>query len=508
MKKLLALLLACTFVLALLPVSLAAKAPVKLVYAYAGNGMQTDTALVNEAMNEWLHTHEGYEHITIELVPCGGAGNNLATTITLAQASGEQIDICNSYSLSLGNYVADEYVIALDDLLVGTDILTEVPEWLLQLGQYNGTQYFVPNFQNPASIRYLVVPAEYIQYYEGGAEAIRDVWLNPESTVREKLDTVKNLVLAVREGTGLDTKWAQNMIYPHEFINWEGLMSHWIIVKEGTAEAVCTWTEDWFVEALEIMAEWYEDGIVHPDCATYTQADYMNKNALNDEAFVSWFGGGMWYTPDELTTIHQYANGGVDLVAIPVKTNYYTTASWGAGGSWITATCKNPEEAMMIIELLNTEKGAEFYNLLVYGIEDRQYTTNDDGTIKTLEYDGMQGSSSTSYMTPGWMVGNTMNQYVNQGFAANYRELCTSIGVSEDVAHSMIAGLLFDNTAVADQMAQVTAMINEFDSTLRNGLGKTDGWQQYYNELIAKLDAAGIQKVLDHINAQIADYVK
>lgn len=53
MKKTLALALALILCLGLLPAALAeAKEPVTIVYAYNGNGIQNDTALVNEAMNE------------------------------------------------------------------------------------------------------------------------------------------------------------------------------------------------------------------------------------------------------------------------------------------------------------------------------------------------------------------------------------------------------------------------------------------------------------------------
>ena len=166
MKKLLAILLALTLALGMLPGALAEAEAVKIVYAFNGNGMQTDTALVQEALNEWLKSHEGYEHISIELQPY--ANKELASAITLAQSSGEQIDICNSYGVSLGDYVADGYAIPLDDLLTNTDIPAELPEWLLDLGKYNGVTYFVPNYQNPANVRTLQIPVEYAQYYEGG----------------------------------------------------------------------------------------------------------------------------------------------------------------------------------------------------------------------------------------------------------------------------------------------------------------------------------------------------
>ena len=504
MKKLLAILLALTLALGMLPGALAEAEAVKIVYAFNGNGMQTDTALVQEALNEWLKSHEGYEHISIELQPY--ANKELASAITLAQASGEQIDICNSYGVSLGDYVADGYAIPLDDLLANTDIPAELPEWLLDLGKYNGVTYFVPNYQNPANVRTLQIPVEYAQYYEGGVEALQAVWLNPESTTKDKMATLEEFVLAVREGTGKETKWAQAPIYPGEFYPFDQLNGTNIIVLADSAEAICTWQQDWFKDVLEVMGEWYSKGIVHPDCATYTATDYMNENFLNDESFVYAFGNGMANTAEEATKINIITSNGIEQYQIPIWNEYFTTYSWGAGGNWITATCEHPEEAMMIIDLLNTEKGAEFYNLLVYGIEGKQYTKNEDGTITTLEYDGSQGGASCSYMTPGWMVGNTMNQYQNQGFISSYGdryvELCSSIGTSETTKHSLVAGILFDTTSVADEIAQINAVVTEYDTTLRCGIAGEE-WETYYNEFLEKLEAAGVQAVLDCYNEQI-----
>ena len=81
MKKLLVMLLMLTFVIGLLPTAMAEDEAVKIVYAFNGNGMQTDTALVQEAMNEWLKNHEGYEHISIELQPY--ANRELSSAIRL-----------------------------------------------------------------------------------------------------------------------------------------------------------------------------------------------------------------------------------------------------------------------------------------------------------------------------------------------------------------------------------------------------------------------------------------
>ena len=41
-----------------------------------------------------------------------------------------------------------------------------------------------------------------------------------------------------------------------------------------------------------------------------------------------------------------------------------------------------------------------------------------------------------------------------------------------------------------------------------NGIKGRDGWEAYYEEFLQKLEVAGLQKVLDHMNAQIQDFLK
>lgn len=509
MKRIESLILALLMMLTLISVQAEnEKDPVTIVYVFAGNGMQTDTALVNEALNEWLHKTPGYEYLSIELIPCGGSGNSLATQITLLEASNEQIDMCNSYGITMGDYVNDGYAIPLNDLIDETTLNEELPQWLLNLGKWGDTMYFVPNLQQPTKIRYLVVPTEYLQYYDGGAEAIRDVWLNPESTTEDKLATIEDFVFAVREGTGLQTKWSSSNLYPQEFLPMEGFLSYWIVNRIGTDEIVNVFEQDCYVDALRTQARWYSEGIIHPDSATITLNDYIDANSMNDESIICWFNNGFFLDADHLTDVFERNVGGVDLSYIPTQSQYAIGSTWSAGGNWITSSCQHPEDAMKIIELLNSEKGTEFYNLLVYGIEGRQYTVNEDGSIHTLEYDGKQGGSSVSYMTPGWEVGNVIHQYHNQSYVEGQNEMIMDVANSDKVLTSTISGVKFDTTKVADQWAQVTSVYNEYFSILGYGIEGIEQFDTYYNEMIDKLYSAGLQDVLDEMNAQIEAAVK
>lgn len=505
MKKWIALLLVCVLALGCFSVASAeAKEPVKIVYAFTGNGMQNDTLLVEEAMNEWLKAQPEYAHITIELLPCGGASQDLKTTIALAQASGEQIDIANTRGITIGDYVNDGYAIPIDELMANTEIANEIPGWLLELGKVGNATYFVPNYQLPATSRYVAIPKEYLQYYEPGAEAVKDILLLPKEESYKQIEFYADLVKVVREGTGKDTKWIFGELYAIDFIRYDqSVINHSIVIEVGSTEVVNVWAQDWWRQTLKAMAQLYTDGYVHPDTATIDAAPFTGANMLNDESGVRSIAQQMYTDSEHVGDILEMQVSGIDCVLIPEFDKYYMGSSWAAGGNWITATCENPEAAMTIIELLNTKKGTEFYNLLVYGIEGRQYTKNEDGSIHTLEYDGSQAGSSVSYMTPGWMVGNTINQYENQSYVEGQKEMIEAVGTSELNVTSKLAGFVMDNTAIADQIAQVNASINEYWKLLVTGAIGAEKFDAYYDELLAKMDAAGVQQILTHVQGQI-----
>lgn len=505
MKKWIALFLVCILALGCLGAASAeTKEPVKIVYAFSGNGMQNDTLLVEEAMNEWLKAQPEYAHITIELLPCGGASQDLKTTIALAQASGEQIDIANTWGITIGDYVKDGYAIPIDALLADTEIANELPAWLLETGKVGQETYFVPNYQLPATNRYVAIPKEYLQYYAGGAEAVKEILLLPKEESYKQIEFYGDLVKAVREGTGKDTKWIFGTLYPIDFTRYDlWVINHSIFVEVGSNEVINVWAEDWWRLTLKALAQLYTDGYVHPDTATIDTAPFTNANLLNDESGVRSISQGLYVAPENVGDILELQVSGIDCVLIPEFDRYYMAGSWAAGGNWITSTCRHPEEAMDIIELLNTKKGTEFYNLLVYGIEGRQYTRNEDGSIHTLEYDASQAGSSVSYMTPGWMVGNTINQYENQSYVAGQKELIEAVGTSSLNVTSELSGLVLDTTAVTDQIAQTNAAINEYWTLLTSGAIGAEKFDAYYDELLAKMEAAGVQTILTEVQGQI-----
>ncbi len=280
----------------------------------------------------------------------------------------------------------------------------------------------------------------------------------------------------------------------------DALYSNFIIKYNGNDKVEFAGATEKFKESCRINAEWYQKGYMLPDILTADEGDYNTKNMMNDVSFVWCVNNGMGDEETISATIS--ANYGFDVVAIPVRENYYIGRSWGAGGNGITAKCEHPEEAIRLLELINTEEGMDLYNMLVYGLEGTHYTKNADGTIKTLYYDGSQAGSDAPYGAMKWIMGNTFHAYLNQGCAVGENELSLAINENPNNVISDLIGFVLDTSKIETQLEQIQAVVTEYEGTLRAGAKGAD-WESYYNEYIDKVNKAGLDEVLTEIQAQV-----
>ena len=480
------------------------KDPVTICYYYMnGVGEQEYTKQVEEKLNEMLHGMEGYEHISIELHP----SKDYATDFTLAQASGAQIDLISLYGLDYYKMLANEDLIALDDLVAGhPDAVAELPDWLVDYGKADGKQYYIPTYQQATYMNFVKIPTEYLEmYYTATGKTEADVYEAFRSCDPDKMcDFFEELLLAVREGTGKDTKWLQpfpgNASY---MFNNETLSDYGsIVIPEGKAPEYFR-TSEWYKTLCGRLAMWYKEGYIHPDFQTYEANVYKGNNMLNDEAVViDWAQNACSeeYLEDQLE---------IDVKAFAMRDHAYIGSTYAARGNAIYAECEHPEEAMMLIALLNSQKGKEFYNTLVWGLEGTHWEWEDqaDERIKTLEYDGSQGGSTSTYHAWKWNTGNTFNAWKNQAVTDGFNEyIKENLHDAPSTVVSPLIGITWDVSGVSDQIAQCKAVESEY--TIQSIIAAGDGWEARYDEFVKKLEAAGVQKIMDVVTQQYNDFLK
>jgi putative aldouronate transport system substrate-binding protein len=247
------------------------------------------------------------------------------------------------------------------------------------------------------------------------------------------------------------------------------------------------------------IADFYSKGLIRSDIASYTSTtndwtaakSYKNTYACFNHL----------ETSDSAAKTYSETDG-FDISMAWMNPNF-TYQKGDATGTSIPSTCSDPNRAMMVMNYLYSDDGKNAYNTYVYGIEGKHYTTNSDGTIKTLCGDG-QATSDWDYGEWKWTLGTCLNAYLTQTDTATEY---TDLKKAEDTAlKNPLVSFNFDNTKVQTQLAQLKALGAQYGDELRRGyLGSN--WEAEYNKYVAKLKSAGLDKVLAEIQSQVNAYV-
>jgi len=488
----------------------AKKDPVELVWWYSGNGMQKDTEMVQEAFNELLHTFEGMEHVSVVLNTV--EYSDYANSIALARSADEPIDIVQTYKLDFAKEVADGNLIALDDILENYPKLKgEFAEWIWNLCASGHSVYAVPCLQRAANLMYFTAPKEYVDKY-GDADEFRAVFGNPDSTIEDYAALLEEWIVKVRAGEGNSKYLAPLANYYIATSNdtrcladpFDKLTGAFILPADST-EVGSVYTDETRVKAYEITADWYEKGYVFQDMASVKINDYVRGNMMNEESFIYCVSNGIG--TEEMQTEKFSTSYGFDCYAFPIATPAYVAHVWAAGGNAISSTCKNVDEAMRLLEIINTEEGIELYNMLIYGIEGVHYTKIDDTHIQTLHYDNEEGDATVPFAGKKWLLGNTNYAWINQGGSDETKQAGIDLNNSDELQVSKLAGFTADTSKIETQLSQVSAVNSEYAKTLYYGV-KGDEWEKTYNDYLNALDAAGYQEIIDELQRQVDEFLK
>ncbi|MFC5404072.1 ABC transporter substrate-binding protein [Cohnella soli] len=181
--------------------------------------------------------------------------------------------------------------------------------------------------------------------------------------------------------------------------------------------------------------------------------------------------------------------GGETYVSAPASTPHLTTNGIIATMQAISRSSKNPERAMMLLELLNTD--VELYNLLNFGIKDDHYAMNADGLM-------VAGPNQQAYnpQVP-WMFASNFLAYVQEGMPKTVWE--DTIKLNESAAPSKLLGFSFDAEPVKAEIGKTSAVFDEYYRGIELGVTSAEK----YDEFVKKMKTAGADKIIAEMQKQI-----
>lgn len=238
-----------------------------------------------------------------------------------------------------------------------------------------------------------------------------------------------------------------------------------------------------FKDYVQIRDQWVKDGFV-------TNQYDPELKAGNKEVRRSPFGIHI-YKPG--LAEQQTKGNGYEMVAKPFSDALLSSAGINAALTAVSATSSHPQEALKMIEIINTDE--EIRNLLCWGIEGVNYEKTSDTKVKIIEDSGYSRISD-------WLLGSIRNVYQLDGTSE------TIIQDTEDYNNSAVMspllGAYIDVNPVATEAANCKTVINEQLKNLE--LGITGDVDAAYEKFIKDLKAAGSDAMIAECQKQIDEW--
>ena len=396
-------------------------------------------------------------------------GNQINTII----ASGEKYDACftsnwlNPYNVN----VSKGAYMDITDLLpeVTPTLYESYPDYLWGGVSVNNRIYAIPNQQIVARQIGFWAPKEIVE------ATGTDVYAG------KKLTDFKEYFQKAYDQFGATTigvSFSQAAEYcAYEYVS-DYLACGAISMNDETAQVVNFYETDEWKSLMEETKQIRELGVVKAEEANDRQA--MKVSGLY---------GGTYKPGVEAEESNVY---GIDIVYSPTDIEPYVSTSNVTGTLWaVSNNSQNPEETLKYLELLEIDPYV--INLITYGIEGVHYEKVSDNVIKPIE--------GVSYMQQSWAWGNVFNTYTLETQDEDVWEQTKKM--NDNAKRSPILGFGFNSEPVKNELVNVNTVVTEYSGILTD----ERDMDELYEQFIADLKTAGVDKVIEEMQKQINDFL-
>ncbi|RKM57414.1 extracellular solute-binding protein [Butyrivibrio sp. X503] len=458
----------------------------QVTYAYCTfNNIPTEEDLdeVEEAINKITREKIGAE---ITLMPIQIF--EYSSKINLALQGGEKIDIFESLG-DFGSYVSTDMCYDITDMIdtYAPGAKEIVGDSWLEACKSNGVLYGIPTMKPIALTPMLIYRqdiADELNIDMSKVNSIEDVTSVLETVKAGHPDMIP--LAAVQTGEiGLSTNYGEV-----DFLNDDRYKPIGVLMGDDLTVTDLYGT-DRFKELCKLVRGWYNNGLVMQDAAT------TNSAAAETMSSGNYFGYLAAYSyPEEDTAVSLEAQvAGYDLGAKIIGDAYLSTSDINAITFMIASTTDVPEAALKFLDLTYTDP--DVINLLIYGIEGRDYVKNADGSVSYPEGQDAATVPYTAQLSCG-TLGNFFNMY--QMGVANPESLQWELDQNKNAKTSPAMGFTFDSSNVKTQYTAVLNVISQYLPGLICGSLDPD---TEIDKFIQALNDAGYQDILNEKQSQL-----
>lgn len=477
--------------------------PVTLKMYFGGCDGVTDDTKVMEAVNAYLK-----EKINVTLEPIWGSWSDLDQNISLSLQGGDDVDIyftCSWSSNEYNKFARDGYWVRLDNegnnLIekYASELWSILPEVLRQGAAIEGADgygvYAVPGYKDIATQNCWDINVPLLEKY---GYTVDDIKNTNYYGFGEILETVKkgegeDFYPLLVEGAVLERMVTNSIIVTGDS-GTGNFMSYYLdpndVSKPGSlgVKIENKFATDEFLKFAEQTREYFKAGYIDPACANTEQAnDIRTQKQLSGQYLIGTQSYSLGY---ELQASEERK---FEVAMVPCTDAYVDTTSSQGAMMAISTVSKNPERAMMFLNLLNTDP--KLMTMLTYGVEGVHYNLVDGLVDFTDERDQYMpwtnGMGNVTILTP------TVAQGADfwDGFKAYY-------GEAKEIP---LLGYSYNSENMQTQMGNVANVVAEYMLPLCTGAVDP---AEKLPEFLQKLEQAGINEVLNDANAQLDAFME
>lgn len=424
-----------------------------------------DLADVEAKINEYLK-----EKINVKLKLKFGGSADFTEKMSKIINTGENYDItftCSWANQFLPNAHNGAFL-GLNDLVEseGKGLLEVIPEALWDGVRVNGEIYGVPTYKDSA----------FAPYFVFNKNDISALGLNAEDyNSMEKL-----------EGALKAYKDAYPDKYPFYMTASEGYHGFFdefdmlinndypigVRLDDETLTVVNPFETEIIQKKWDLLNSWFQKGYINQDATT-----------LQESPKVKFLFGGHGYPYADVTEWSK----DYPAVGVPRFEPYYTTGSIQGSINAISINSKHPEEAMRVLNLLNTD--STFRNLMAYGLEDVNYKKTGDNSIEKL---------NKNWDVSVFAQGTFFNMFTVDPAPKDMWEAVRKQNEGAKPAATLGFGL--DTSNIDTELALVKAAYAKYKPLVTTGAKSR---AETYDAMMKELENAGIGKIIKEAQEQI-----
>lgn len=425
---------------------------------------------VNEAVNEYIRPLINAE-VKLNIINYG----SYAQQVNLIMSGGsEQVDLLLTTGSLTTSLASMGGLIPLNEYLEshGQGIIDTMGEDVLAACRYNGEIYGVPTNRDLArSVCY---------YYRDDLNQSMNLGFENAKTM-EDLEKCFDKMLA--QDPELVAYAGSNASATSNQMNWEQLCSNFgVLLNNGEDLKVYNLYEtEEYREFIDTMYRWNQKGYLYKeiDTSTVSGVDLFATGKM-----VGFIANGNPAQDNAQTQLLGYPMKHIELVPAVMSSATVQTASWS-----VPYSCKNPEKAMELLNLMFTDP--TLVNLLTYGIEGENYVVVDEAN-GIIDYpEGMTSETRTYDNSMGWEWGNMLIGYTWQGDAPTLHQ--EMMEFNESATRSKALGFTFDSSGVQNELTACRNVAAKYAIGLE--FGKLDP-ETTLPKFVQELKDAGIDTII------------